>query len=292
MKKDRPVLITVLMPTYNAGPRILDAVKSIVNQTFSDWELIVLDDGSTDGSINLINHLIDSRIKIIYEDKNYGLSYRLNQGIDLASGKYIVRMDADDISFPLRFQKQLNFLETHPEVDLLASRAVVFRDVDFSLIGLLPFLSEHQKIVAYPWKSIPMPHPTWMAKTSWFRNNKYIIPEVRRAEDQELLLRTLLTSQFHCLPDILLGYRQGTFNLKKTLIARKSLVKVQISYFFIRKQWIFIFKSLVMFLFKVFLDFISALPCMSFIFFSRMRSKIPVKIRNQFQEIIISLRSD
>lgn len=280
------------MPAYNPGPRILDAVRSILNQTFLEWQLIVLDDGSTDGSLSLIAHLSDPRIKVVTDKENRGLPYRLNQGIGMATGKYIVRMDADDISFPTRFQKQFTFLEDHPNVDLLASRAVVFKDTDFSLIGLLPFFNEHPAIVASPWRSIPMPHPTWMAKTSWFKENRYEIPEVRRAEDQELLLRTYPASQFHCLPEVLLAYRQGAFNLSKTWIARKSLANIQVRYFFIRRQWAFLIKSMVMFLLKIVLDFVSAIPGMDFIFFHRMGRKVPVEITNQFLVLVNDLRND
>lgn len=283
--------ITVLMPAYNPGPRIVDAVCSILNQTFSDWQLIILDDGSTDGSLNLIAHLSDPRIKIVTDKENRGLPYRLNQGIDLASGKYIARMDADDISFPGRFEKQFNFLEEHGSIDLLASRAVVFRDEDSSLIGLLPFSESHWAIVANPWKSIPMPHPTWMAKTSWLKENRYKTPEVRRAEDQELLLRAYPTSQFHCLPDVLLAYRQGAFSLSKTWIARKSLANIQIRYFFIRRQWVFFVKSIFMFLLKIVLDFASAIPGMDFIFFHRMKRKVPDDVTNQFLVVINDLRN-
>jgi hypothetical protein len=200
-------------------------------------------------------------------------------------------MDADDISFSRRLQKQFNFLEAHPNVDLLASRALVFNDKDYSLIGLLPFFKGHKAIVARPWNSIPMPHPTWMAKTSWFKENKYKIPEVRRAEDQELLLRIYPDSQFDCLDEVLLAYRQGRFNLSKTLIARISLANIQIRYFIIRKQWVFLLKSMVMFLIKIALDFVSALPGMDFIFFYRMRGKVPIEITNQFQALINDLRN-
>jgi glycosyltransferase involved in cell wall biosynthesis len=279
------------MPTYNSGSSILFAIKSIINQTFCNWHLIVIDDGSTDGSLNLIKHITDSRVKIVRNKQNLGLSYRLNQGIDMVKSKYIVRMDSDDISFPTRFQSQFNFLESHPKIDLLATRALVFRGNSLSLIGLLPYFKNHQEIVMRPWKSLPMPHPTWMAKTSWFKKNKYKNPEVQRAEDQELLLRTYNVSKFHCLPDVLLAYRQGPFNLKRTLLARKSLLAIHIRYFYTRKHWVFLLKSLLIFFLKVVLDFFSALPGMNFIFFKRMKSKIPPGVTKQFYAIVESLKN-
>ncbi len=279
------------MPSYNPGARLYLAINSIIHQTFLDYELIIIDDGSFDNSLEMAKSFNDSRIRIYSDGMNKGLSYRLNQGIFLAKAKYIVRMDADDIAFPTKLQKQIDFLESNPDVDLVGSRAIVFKDEDFSLIGLLPFSMKHNEIIAKPWKTIPMPHPTWMAKTSWFKENKYKIPEVRRAEDQELLLRTYPDSQFHCLDEVLLAYRQGGFNLSKTLIARISLANIQIRYFIIRKQWVFLLKSMVMFLIKIVLDFVSALPGMDFIFFYRMRGKVPIEITNQFQALINDLRN-
>lgn len=290
MNNHSPVKISILMPSYNPGAHILDAVWSIKNQTFLDWELLILDDGSTDDSLNLINNITDSRIKIITEKKNRGLSYRLNQGITLAKGMYIARMDADDISFPDRLEKQFKFLLDNPHVDLVASRVLAFKDTSFSLIGLLPFFNEHHKIISSPWRSIPMPHPSWMAKSTWFRKYKYLIPEVRRCEDQELLLRSYPDSQFYCLPNVLLAYRQGPFNLSKILISRKYLLKVQVKYFFKRRQFSFLVKSFFIFLLKVFFDFFSALPGLNFIFFYRMRGKIPINLIRQFENILGNLR--
>lgn len=101
--------ISILLPTFNAGNNLFLAVKSILNQSFKNWTLLILDDGSTDNSLEKINNLSDERIKIFKNKINKGISYRLNQGIKLSNTKYIARMDSDDISFPDRLENNLIF---------------------------------------------------------------------------------------------------------------------------------------------------------------------------------------
>ena len=108
-------LITVLMPVYNGAKYLNEAIDSILNQTFSDFELLIIDDGSTDQSIDLIKAYNDPRIKLIVNKKNIGQSATLNKGLELARGKYIARMDQDDISMPERLKKQMGFMDEYPK---------------------------------------------------------------------------------------------------------------------------------------------------------------------------------
>ena len=112
-----PVDISVIMSTYNTDIHMLEAaVNSILNQTFRDYEFIIIDDGSTNGSRDYLMGITDERVKIIYNHKNIGITKSLNIGLRVARGKYIARMDADDISMPTRFEKEYYFMEKHPEV--------------------------------------------------------------------------------------------------------------------------------------------------------------------------------
>jgi len=129
-------LITVALPVFNAGHFLEIAVRSIVNQTFSDWELLIIDDGSTDDALHSINKLLDARIRILRDGLNKGLPERLNQAIDLARGKFFARMDQDDVSFPERFARQLKYLKDNPQVDVVAVQSVTVSD-DNMIIGLL-----------------------------------------------------------------------------------------------------------------------------------------------------------
>ena len=108
-------LVSILMPVYNSEKYLREAIKSILNQTFTNFELIIINDGSTDNSLKIIKSFKDNRIKIIKNKGNLGLIKTLNKGIDLAQGKYIARMDADDIAMPKRLEKQIAFFNENPD---------------------------------------------------------------------------------------------------------------------------------------------------------------------------------
>ena len=110
--------VTILMPVYNAEDYVEEAIKSILDQTFTDFKFLIINDGSIDGSENLIKQFIDERIIYVKHDTNLGLISTLNEGLNLATSKYIARMDADDISFRDRIEKQVAFMEANPQVDI------------------------------------------------------------------------------------------------------------------------------------------------------------------------------
>ena len=117
------VTISVVMPMYNtAVPFLKEAVESILNQTFGDFEFIIIDDGSTNDSPAYLDALTDPRIRIIRNKENIGITKSLNLGFRAAQGKYIARMDSDDISFPERFEKQVAFMDSHPDVIACGTR--------------------------------------------------------------------------------------------------------------------------------------------------------------------------
>ncbi len=115
-------LVSVVMPVYNTGPYLAPAIGSILSQTFSDFEFIIIDDGSTDSSAAEIDSFasLDGRIRA-YHQENQGVTEALNRGCRLALGKYIARMDADDVSFPQRLEREVGYLETHPEIGIVGS---------------------------------------------------------------------------------------------------------------------------------------------------------------------------
>ncbi|SMB23866.1 Glycosyl transferase [Sterolibacterium denitrificans] len=260
-------------------------MRSVLAQTCGDFELLFLDDGSEDDSVEIARSFPDGRIRVLSDGIGKGLPRRLNEGVQLARGKYIARMDADDVCFPMRFEKQVAFLESHPEVDLLGCRAVVFRDSGKAM-GLLPFAKDHEALCARPWRNISLPHPSWMGRREWFEAHPYRLPEVRRAEDQELLLRGHLDSRYACLEEVLLAYRQGPFQLKRTLVARRSLLVAQLDWFVGQKAWGNVFRALALSSVKVMVDGLAALPGGEALFFRRMGEPVPEEVFHVFRQCL------
>ncbi len=213
-----PPLISVVMSFYNGRNELPSALRSLFWQTYTNWELILLNDGSTDGVEQIVGQYRDPRIRLYGDSIRRGLPFRLNQGISLANGKYIARMDVDDIAFPDRFMRQLEYLESHPDVDLLATSAIML-DKEGRPIGLLSTRISHAAICDRPWHGFSMPHPTWMGRVEWFRNNPYN-ERALKAQDQELLYRTYKISIFAGLPEVLLGYHYSNLSFTKTVFGR------------------------------------------------------------------------
>lgn len=208
-------LVTVAMSVHNAASTLELALKSILWQTFSDWELIIVDDGSTDETGLIISQFNDARIHVVHgTGLQQGLATRLNQCIELARGKYIARMDADDVAYPERLERQVRYLEAHLDIDLLGHGAILFKD-DGLVIGVYPSVSEHKEICRQPWWGFPLAHPTWMGKRSWFARYRYRAT-LTKGQDQVLLLRSYRSSRFAALPDILLGYRIEGISIRKS----------------------------------------------------------------------------
>lgn len=230
--------ITVALSVFNGGRTLESAVRSIVEQTFTDWQLLIFDDGSTDGAIDALPFLKDSRILVVRDGKNLGLSKRLNQAINMARGRYFARMDHDDFCHPERFARQVAFLAQHPEVDLLATRCTTM-DETGKENGVLPYAMEHTQICARPWLlGFPMPHPSWMGRTEWFREHLYQDPGPYCCEDQELLLRAYHSSHYHALPEFLLTYRLRSHTpWLKLWRTRRALFAVQTRFFANRREW-------------------------------------------------------
>lgn len=238
-----PPLITVALPVYNGGSFLEDAVRSVVNQTWENWELLIIDDGSTDGAIDRLPFLSDARILVIRDGQNRGLATRLNQAVLLANGKYFARMDHDDICSPERFFLQLQYLESHQEVDLLSTKCMAMRE-DGVLKGAWPFAKTHANICRRPWLGFYMPHPSWMGRIEWFRKNRYKEPSPYCCEDQELLLRAHCFSKYDSIDEVLLFYRVRKHTpWRKVWRTNWSLLKVQLAYFIRRCEFSYAFMS-------------------------------------------------
>ena len=155
---------------------------------------------------------------VLVDGQRRGLAARLNQAVERARGEFIARMDADDVCYPERFSRQLELLQAHPEIDLVATAAVVFAGNGVP-VGLFHVHTSHQEICARPWAGFYLPHPTWMGRAAWFRAHSYD-PGSIKSQDQALLLHAYPSSRFAAIAEPLLGYRQDAIDLRKVLTSR------------------------------------------------------------------------
>ena len=250
-------LITVAMPVYNAGKHLRLAVLSLVNQTYLNWELLIIDDGSSDDSFLGIADINDSRITILRDGVNRGLAVRLNEAIDLARGVYFARMDGDDISYPDRLSKQVAALLNNSKIDLIATRVITI-DEGNSVTGLFPYAIAHNEICARPWQGFYFPHPTWMGKTEWFRKYRYSVPAPYCCEDQELILRSYRDSRLETLNIILLAYRiRSEVDSQKLAKTRYAVFKAQLIHFSSFNAWDLLLLAAASFIIKSINDFLN-----------------------------------
>jgi len=179
--------ISVIMSVYNGERYLREAIDSILTQTFSDFEYIIIDDGSTDSSVDIIRSYSDSRIRLI-QQKNAGLAAALNKGIELAKAKYIARMDADDISHPNRLMLQYSYMLNHNDIDILGGHAYLI-DEEGVTIGekLKPTTPKAlRRSMEY---ACPLIHPTYLVKSKVYRDMGGYDVRFSNAEDYEFLLR-------------------------------------------------------------------------------------------------------
>lgn len=220
--------ISVLLPVYNAAQYVDQAVTSILEQTLADFELILIDDGSTDGSGDKLRNLAskDSRIRLIQRE-NRGLVPTLNQGIFLAQAPYIARMDADDISMPERFARQYEYLEQHPNVVALGS-AIQYMDSSGALGRIKNYPVGNTVSSALMWGS-PLAHPAVMLRASAVRKVGGYPDDFPHAEDYALWLRLQSIGIIDNLKDVLLRYRihGGSVSCIHALQQRTSTLRAQ-----------------------------------------------------------------
>jgi glycosyltransferase involved in cell wall biosynthesis len=211
-------LVSIAIPVRNCETTVAAAVRSILNQTFQDWELLVLDDGSTDGTLAELSRFQDGRIKVLSDGHSKGLPARLNESIGLATGEYYARMDGDDVSYPNRLELQLAYLRSHPEVDLMGCGLIVFGEGGRVLGKRIP-PTDHNTICRRPYSGFPMAHPAFFGRRKWFQSWLFRL-EDGGACDQGLLLRSVPQSRFANLTDILIGYREEKILLRKCFLYR------------------------------------------------------------------------
>jgi glycosyltransferase involved in cell wall biosynthesis len=249
--------VSIGLPVYNAEKFLKEAINSILNQSHSNFELIIVDDGSTDKSINIIKSFNDKRIVLYQDGVNKGLPARLNEISILAKGRYLARMDADDIMHPERIKRQLEILEKNIDIDVLGTNAYSI-DENNVINGVRMTLYKKPKLT----KVKGFIHPTIIAETSWYLRNPYN-ENATRIEDYELWQRTHNNYNFAVISEPLLYYREfgekyfmkyfKSLQGHKYVLTRSFKISMYKFIIFFFKNYLFtLLKGIVYFTFNIF----------------------------------------
>jgi glycosyltransferase involved in cell wall biosynthesis len=197
------------MPIYNAEKYLALSIGSIIEQTFDDWELICVNDGSRDASGKILNELAaaEPRLRLL-EQENLGLVAALQNGIAQARGTFLARMDADDIAMPERFEKQVRYLNENPEVAVVGGAALEI-DEDSDPLRLTSYPNDHDQLVhRLLHRETALIHPSVMMRSDILRATGGYRSKFQWIEDHDLWLRISKLGKLANLPDVVLAYRQ------------------------------------------------------------------------------------
>ena len=204
--------ITVLMSAYNAEPYLSESIESILAQTFTNFEFLIIDDGSSDSTAEIIVSYKDPRIRLVRNEKNIGLTRSLNKGIKLAISDYIARMDADDISLPDRLEKQFQAFSFDPSLTLCASRMEIIDENGRPTGIIYPTISPS----LLPWRLLfgnQIPHTSVMVKRQALIEMGGYAEWAERSQDHELWARINHEHKVRMIPDILVYWRDHSSNI-------------------------------------------------------------------------------
>ena len=201
---DKDVKVTVLMPVFNCESFLKSAIDSVLNQSFCDYEFLIINDGSNDNSGDIILSYNDSRINYIKNETNLELISTLNKGIDIAKGKYIIRMDADDVSLPERIEKLVKFMDANPEVALCGSWFQTFGKQK----QVIKYATNNDDIRVRMLHQTQFCHPSVILRKDVLKQNNYLFNlDFIHAEDYELFVRISEKHKVANIPEVLLNYR-------------------------------------------------------------------------------------
>lgn len=202
------------MPVYNAGRFLHQSIQSILEQTYQDFEFIIVNDASTDNSAKIIDDYAksDKRITVIHNSENLGVSRSVKKAMDIACGAYIARMDADDISLPERFEKQVTYLDSHTKTVAVGTQCTTI-DADSNTIGEKTFPLTHEEIYEYIFRFIPVQQPSLMiARKRLPKSFAFYNDSFTTAEEVEMIFKFFQYGRVENLPEKLLKYRIHSTN--------------------------------------------------------------------------------
>jgi glycosyltransferase involved in cell wall biosynthesis len=216
--------VSIIMCVYNGEAYLEKAIESVLNQTYSNFELVIVDDGSTDSTSSILSTFAaqDSRILLMHNKKNYGLEHSLNIGLTAAQGEYIARQDADDISLPERLELQAQFLDSHPQIGALYT-AVEFISDKGIVLGEDHPPEDHESLKALLLVNNFMHHSSLMTRLSLIKAVGGYDETKRYAEDYDLWWKLSRLSRLSTLPQILLRRRLDNGSRISNLYRRQQL---------------------------------------------------------------------
>ena len=216
--------ITVFMAVYNRADVVRGAIDSVLAQTFGDFELLVIDDGSTDGSAKIVDSYADPRVRLVVHDRNQGIPRTRNEGLDLARGEYLAILDSDDYAYPRRLERQVDFLDRRPEIAAVGSWAVRMSPKGKART-LLIRVTDPREIRAHILYVSCFKNPTMTARTDVLRAYRY-----REAfsicQDIDLWSRVSADHPLANLPEFLVRYRSGGSSHGDTALTREMRIRV------------------------------------------------------------------
>lgn len=213
--------VTVLMPVYNGERYLRAAIDSILSQTFTDFEFLIINDGSMDSSLTIIESYHDHRIRLINNGSNIKLIATLNKGLEAACGEYVARMDCDDISLPDRLERQVAFLESHPGVGICGTWVETIGEVTGDVWR---YPTEPDDIKAGLFFESVLAHPAVMIRKALLEKHKlYYDPCYIHAEDLELWRRCSFKFDLANIPEVLLHYRISSKSVSRANYARQKI---------------------------------------------------------------------
>lgn len=220
MKQNKP-LVSVIVPVKNAGKFAGDAIQSILDQTYKNWEMIVVDDGSSDETGKILKRFArkDPRITVITHKESKGIGASLNLSLTKIKGKFIARMDGDDVSLPNRLDVQVAFLQNNPRIVAVGGQAEMI-DGEGEIFAYKHFPTDPQKLREMIMWMVPIQHPIMMTRASAYKKCRYD-ESYQTAEDVELFMQLLQYGEFGNVPEVVYQYRKadtsnGYHNLKQT----------------------------------------------------------------------------
>jgi len=216
--KEHTAKVTVLMPAFNAGNYIGEAIDSILKQSYTDFELLIVNDGSTDNTAQIVSSFTDTRIIVINHQANYGIAAALNTGLSKAKANYIARFDADDICFPERLQKQVSFLDNYPDYVLAGCDAEYISESGEHLFHFKCIGHTNEQITQKIYFHCPIIHSSVMyRRDAVIKAGGYSL-YAHNFEDYFLWIQLKQYGKFHNLPQQLMKVR---FNPSSTTINEK-----------------------------------------------------------------------